>query len=78
MPAAPSLPPDTFIFHAGTAQAANGSIVSAGGRVLGITALAPTLPEAAKRAYAVCNQIQFASKYFRRDIGARQLNRLST
>ncbi|HXB02347.1 MAG TPA: phosphoribosylamine--glycine ligase [Opitutaceae bacterium] len=78
LPAAPSLPPDTFIFHAGTAQAANGSIVSAGGRVLGITALAPTLPEAAKRAYAVCNQIQFASKYFRRDIGARQLNRLST
>jgi phosphoribosylamine--glycine ligase len=78
LPAASGLPPDTFIFHAGTAQASNGSIVTAGGRVLGVTALAPTLQEAAERAYAVCNQIQFASKYFRRDIGARQLNRLST
>jgi phosphoribosylamine--glycine ligase len=75
LPAASGLPPDTFVFHAGTAQAANGSIVTAGGRVLGVTALAPTLQEAADRAYAVCNQIQFASKYFRRDIGARQLNR---
>jgi phosphoribosylamine--glycine ligase len=75
LPAASSLPPDTFIFHAGTARDAGGSIVTAGGRVLGVTALAPTLGEAAERAYAVCNQIQFASKYFRRDIGARQLNR---
>jgi phosphoribosylamine--glycine ligase len=78
LPAASSLPPDTFVFHAGTAQDASGSIVTAGGRVLGVTALAPTLHEAAERAYAVCNQIQFASKYFRRDIGARQLNRFST
>jgi phosphoribosylamine--glycine ligase len=77
LPATASLPPDTFIFHAGTARDANGSTVTAGGRVLGVTAIASTLPEAAERAYAVCNQIQFASKYFRRDIGARQLNRLS-
>jgi phosphoribosylamine--glycine ligase len=75
LPDASSLPPATFVFHAGTAQAASGSIVTAGGRVLGVTALAPTLQEAADHAYAVCNQIQFASKYFRRDIGARQLNR---
>jgi phosphoribosylamine--glycine ligase len=75
LPSASSLTPDTFVFHAGTARDANGSIVTAGGRVLGVTALAPTLHEAAERAYAVCNQIQFASKYFRRDIGARQLNR---
>jgi len=45
--------------------------------VLGVTALAPTLPEAAARAYAACEKIQCASKYFRRDIGARQLNRKS-
>ncbi len=77
LPTAANLPPDSFIFHAGTAQAANGSTVTAGGRVLGVTALAPTLRKAAERAYAVCNQVQFASKYFRRDIGARQLNRLS-
>ena len=75
-PPAASLPPSTFIFHAGTARNAAGQFVTAGGRVLGVTALAPTLRLAADRAYAACDQIQWASKYFRRDIGARQLNRL--
>ena len=46
-----------------------------GGRVLGVTALAPTLRAAADQAYAVCDGIVCAGKYFRRDIGARQLNR---
>jgi phosphoribosylamine--glycine ligase len=46
-----------------------------GGRVLGVTALAPSLREAADKAYRVCDQIVCVSKYFRRDIGARQLNR---
>ncbi|MGA3007901.1 MAG: phosphoribosylamine--glycine ligase [Opitutaceae bacterium] len=77
LPAPASLPAGAFVFHAGTARSAGGDIVTAGGRVLGATACAPTLREAADRAYAVCNQIQFASKYFRHDIGARQLNRLS-
>jgi phosphoribosylamine--glycine ligase len=80
-----TLPPQTTIVSSGTGtitltigskrEVGNKAIVTAGGRVLGVTALAPTLQEAAERAYAVCNQIQFASKYFRRDIGARQLNR---
>ncbi len=70
-----TLPPATTIFHAGTAKNAAGEIVTNGGRVLGVTALAPTLREAADRAYAACDAIQCASKYFRRDIGARQLNR---
>lgn len=73
LPAA--LPPATTIFHAGTAKNAAGEIVTNGGRVLGVTALAPTLREAADRAYAACDALQCASKYFRRDIGARQLNR---
>ncbi|HYC70180.1 MAG TPA: phosphoribosylamine--glycine ligase [Opitutaceae bacterium] len=68
-------PPGTFIYHAGTARNAAGQIVTNGGRVLGVTALAPTLREAADRAYAVCDQISCASKYYRRDIGARQLGR---
>jgi phosphoribosylamine---glycine ligase len=68
------LPPGTFVYHAGTTRNAAGDLVTNGGRVLGVTALAPTLREAAARAYAVCDQIQCASKYFRRDIGARQLN----
>lgn len=52
-----------------------GQVVTNGGRVLGVTALAPTLAEAAARAYAACDAVGCASKYFRRDIGARQLNR---
>lgn len=70
-----TLPPHTSVIHAGTARNAAGQIVMSGGRVLGVTALAPTLREAADRAYAACDQIQCAAKYYRRDIGARQLNR---
>ena len=71
------LPAGVSILHAGTARNAAGEIVMNGGRVLGVTALAPTLQQAAENAYAVCDQIRCASKYFRRDIGARQLQRLS-
>lgn len=74
-PPAAALPPATSIIHAGTAKNAAGQIVMNGGRVLGVTALAPTLREAADRAYAACDQIQCASKYYRRDIGGRQLNK---
>jgi phosphoribosylamine---glycine ligase len=70
-----SLPPQTTILHAGTARNATGELVTAGGRVLGVTSLAPTLREAADRAYAACEEIRCVSKYFRRDIGARQLQR---
>jgi phosphoribosylamine--glycine ligase len=69
------LPPGVTLYHAGTARNDAGQIVTNGGRVLGVTALAPTLPEAAAAAYAACDALQCASKYFRRDIGARQLNR---
>ena len=64
-----------FVFHAGTAVSTNREIVTNGGRVLGVTALAPTLRQAATQAYALCDRIEFASKYCRRDIGAKQLNR---
>jgi len=69
------LEPDTWVVHAGTALNARREIVSAGGRVLGVCARGATLRAAAVRAYAVCDELQYASKYFRRDIGARQLNR---
>jgi len=71
----PSLPANVSAIHAGTTRNAAGELVTNGGRVLGITALAPTLAEAARAAYAGCDAIQCATKYFRRDIGARQLNR---
>ena len=70
-----SLPANVQIIHAGTAQNSAGEIVTAGGRVLGVTALAPTLRAAADNAYAICAQIDCAGKVYRRDIGAKQLNR---
>jgi phosphoribosylamine--glycine ligase len=70
-----SLPHNVQIIHAGTARNGSGEIVTAGGRVLGVTALASTLREAANAAYGVCEQIDCPSKVYRRDIGAKQLNR---
>ena len=70
-----SLPQGVTILHAGTARRPTGEIIMNGGRVLGVTALASSLREAADKAYRVCDQIGCVSKYYRRDIGARQLNR---
>ncbi len=64
--------PDTKIFHAGTARE-DDKIVSAGGRVLGVTALGSTLAEARDRAYLAVSKIQFDGAQFRRDIGAKAL-----
>ncbi|MBP7142732.1 MAG: phosphoribosylamine--glycine ligase [Opitutaceae bacterium] len=62
-------------FHAGTAKRADGSVVTAGGRVLGVTAVGATLKAAADAAYRACSEVNFNGMYFRRDIGARQLRR---
>ena len=75
IPAAAGLPAGAGIIHAGTALNAQKQIVPAGGRVLGVCAAAGTLRAAADRAYGVCEKVGYASKYYRRDIGARQLNR---
>ena len=75
LPAPTALPPATTLYHAGTARNSSGQLVTNGGRVLGATALAPTLRAAADRAYAACELVDCASKYFRRDIAARQLSR---
>lgn len=61
--------PNVCIFHAGTARRGN-ETVTAGGRVLGVTAIADTLDEARKRAYSACKIIDFKGKYYRTDIGA--------
>jgi phosphoribosylamine--glycine ligase len=70
-----ALSPGVSILHAGTARDAAGRLVTCGGRVLGVTAVGPSLREAAKAAYEACGFIRCASKYYRRDIGARQLKR---
>ncbi|MGC9450683.1 MAG: phosphoribosylamine--glycine ligase [Oceanipulchritudo sp.] len=67
------LPENVHIVHAGTKLSKDGVLLSSGGRVLGVVALAPTLGQAADSAYAVCDAIEWENKYFRRDIGHRQL-----
>lgn len=64
--------PDVRVFHAGT-ELQGDRLVTAGGRVLGVTARAPSLREARDRAYAACDQIRFEGMHFRRDIGHRAL-----
>ena len=59
---------DIFVFHAGTKKV-NGDVVTNGGRVLGITATAPTLKEARDKAYEATKLIDFENKYMRNDIG---------
>jgi phosphoribosylamine--glycine ligase len=60
--------PRIQIFHSGTRKQ-NGMLVTDGGRVLGVTALAPDLTEASVAAYEAVNKIHFAGVHYRRDIG---------
>jgi phosphoribosylamine---glycine ligase len=62
---------DVHLFHAGTARRDDGQLVSAGGRVLGVTALGLSAEQARAKAYAAVESIELAGKQFRRDIGAR-------
>lgn len=59
--------PGVLVFHAGTAFK-EGKLVTAGGRVLAVTACAPTLELARERAYAAAECIRFPGRHFRRDI----------
>ena len=61
---------DSFVFHAGTAVK-DGKLVTNGGRVLGVTATAPTLDEAIQKAYADVKKIHFDKAHYRTDIGVK-------
>lgn len=69
------LPPDTLLFHAGTARDAAGTLRSAGGRVLNATGLGPTVAAAAAASRRLAEAVQFEGKVFRRDIGWREVAR---
>lgn len=56
------------VYHAGT-KLENGKLLTNGGRVLGITAVASTLEEALKKAYAATAKISFEGSFYRKDIG---------
>jgi phosphoribosylamine--glycine ligase len=64
-----------LVLHAGTALDAQGRLVSAGGRVLGITATGPTVGAAVATAYAAIEKISFADGFCRADIGWREIAR---
>jgi phosphoribosylamine--glycine ligase len=62
------------VFHSGTSRV-GGQVLTGGGRVLGVTAAAPSLEEALARAYEAMALIHFDGMYYRRDIGHRALRR---
>ena len=69
-----SIPEETasHVYVAGAAQK-DGQLVTSGGRVLGVTAVADSLKEAIREAYAMAETIRFDNCYYRHDIGARAL-----
>ncbi len=65
--------PDVKVYHAGTAMR-DGQLVTAGGRVLNVTAMGDTFQAARELAYKACDLIQFEGKQNRTDIGLRAIN----
>ncbi len=65
--------PGVKVLHAGTATDTTGQVIATGGRVLGVTASAPTLAEARERAYQAVDKIEWEDGFCRRDIGWRAL-----
>jgi len=63
---------DVVVFHAGTASK-DGKIVTAGGRVLGVTAVGATVAQAQERAYEACSLISFDGAYYRKDIADKAI-----
>jgi phosphoribosylamine--glycine ligase len=70
----PTAEPDAKVFHAGTAQR-DGAVVTAGGRVLCVTALGDSTRLAQQRAYELVRGIAIEGAQYRRDIGQRAIKR---
>jgi phosphoribosylamine--glycine ligase len=66
------LPADALAFHAGT-RLIEGQVETAGGRVLTVAAMAPTLAAARDRAYAAAERVRFAGAHYRKDIAVREI-----
>jgi phosphoribosylamine--glycine ligase len=62
------------VFHAGTTKR-DGAYYTSGGRVLGVSARAPELGMAVRRAYDACAKISFDGAHYRKDIAARALKK---
>jgi phosphoribosylamine--glycine ligase len=68
----PADSPDAMVFHAGTTEK-DGQILTSGGRVLCVTALADSVKQAQQKAYEVTQGIRFDGMQYRRDIGYRAI-----
>jgi phosphoribosylamine---glycine ligase len=71
----PPVPSNVIVFHAGTKQRNDGSLVTAGGRVLAVTGVGSAFDEAQLRSQSFAREIEFEGKQFRADIGWRELDR---
>lgn len=65
--------PQTAVFHAGTKQGPHGELLTAGGRVLAVSAWGDNLRQAQEKVYQAVSRILFKESFFRRDIGRRAL-----
>jgi len=70
--------PDVVVFHAGTSRRADGALIAAGGRVLNVCAVGPTLGEARARAYAAVARIDWPGGFHRTDIALQALQRFAS
>ena len=76
-----TIPPDldvggeAYLFHAGTRRDPEGKLLTDGGRVLGAVATGGSVTAAAERSRAAAQAVKFAGKYFRGDIGYREIQR---
>ena len=66
---------DIIVLHAGTRRDPEGQLVTSGGRVLGVVGLGSNVSGAAEKSRTAAEAIQFDGKYFRRDIGYREIER---
>jgi phosphoribosylamine--glycine ligase len=66
---------DIMVFHSGTQFNPDGYYETDGGRVLGVTSLADTIPEAIDLAYKAVSKVTWDGCYYRKDIGKKALNR---
>ncbi|MGH7537188.1 MAG: phosphoribosylglycinamide synthetase C domain-containing protein, partial [Gemmatimonadales bacterium] len=67
--------PDVLLFHAGTTLDPSGTLRVAGGRVLNVTGIAPTVAAAADLSRTTSARVEFQGKVFRRDIAWREIRR---
>jgi phosphoribosylamine--glycine ligase len=72
-----AVPAGAEVTHAGTARREDGAIVTAGGRVLNVTALGADPASARAAAYAAADHITFDGRQLRRDIAARAVERMT-